>query len=86
MSFVFPNGIGKRIERRPVLIVNLVDRANIRMIQCRRGLRFAFEAGERLLIFSNFVRQEFQGHKAMQLHVLGFVDDPIPPPPTFSTT
>jgi hypothetical protein len=66
-----------------VLIVNLVDRADIRMIQRRRSLRFALEAGERLLIFSNFVRKELQGHKAMQLHVLGFVDDTHPPAAEF---
>jgi len=44
------------------------------MIQGGRGLRFALKAGECLRIFSNLIRQELQGDKAMQLYVLSLVD------------
>lgn len=43
-----------------MVIVNLVDGADIWMIQRGRSLRFALEAGERLLLFSNVIRQELQ--------------------------
>jgi hypothetical protein len=47
--------------------------------------RLALEVGERLWVIGDFVREEFQGHEGMQFQVLGFVDHPIPPPPSFST-
>ena len=56
-----------------MVIVNLVDGADIWMIQRGRSLRFALEAGERLLLLATSSGRNFKGHKAMQLHVLGLV-------------
>src|SRR6202034_477144 len=39
-------------------------------------LGFALEAGECLRVFGYVVRQEFQGYKAAELHIFGFVDHP----------
>jgi hypothetical protein len=46
-------------ESLPMLIVNLVDRADIGMVQRGSGLSFPLEAGQGLRIFGNLVRQEF---------------------------
>jgi hypothetical protein len=53
-----------------MLIVNLMDRADIRMVQ--RG------SGQCLRIFGNLIRQELQGNKAVQLHVFRLVDHTHP--------
>src|SRR5580692_2470018 len=59
-------------------LVNLEDHADVRMVEGGRGLRFTLEAGQSLRIFSNIIRQELQGDKAVQLYVLGFVDHTHP--------
>ena len=51
---------------------------DVRMIQRRSGLRFALEAAEGLRVFRNLIRQKLQGDKAVQLYVLGLVDDAHP--------
>ncbi len=61
-----------------VLVVNLVDGADVGVIQRRSGLGFALEAGQGLRVFGDFIGQEFQGNKAMQLHVFGFIDHAHP--------
>jgi hypothetical protein len=45
------------------------------VVQGRSRLRLTLEASQSLSVFGNLVGQEFQGDKAMQPHVLGFVDD-----------
>src|SRR5271166_5572588 len=45
-------------ERFAVLIINLMDRANVRMIECRCGLSFASKTGECLRIARYLIRQE----------------------------
>src|SRR6516162_6794790 len=65
-------------ERLSRLIVNLVNRADVGMVQSRCCLRFTLKAGESLCIFSNIVRKKLEGDKAMQLHILGFVDHTHP--------
>ena len=44
------------------------------MVQGRRRLCFALEAGKSLRIFGYFIGQEFQGDKTVQLYVLSLVD------------
>jgi hypothetical protein len=39
-------------EGLPLLVINLVDRADVRMIQCRGSFGFAMKTGERLRVFS----------------------------------
>ena len=63
-----------RDERLPVFFSNVVDGANIGMIQRRGGLGFAAEATERRRIFGEIVRQEFQSDVATEACVLGFVN------------
>src|ERR1039458_2057900 len=57
-----------------MLLVNFVDRAHVRMVQGGSGLRFALETCESLCIFSDLVRQELQGDKAVQGDVLSLID------------
>jgi hypothetical protein len=52
-------------ERLPVLLANVVNRADIRMVQCGGGLGFALKASECLRVFGNIVRKKFQGDEAM---------------------
>ena len=54
-----------RNERLPVLLVNLVNCADGRMVQCRRSLGFTLEASESLCILGNVVRQELEGNEAV---------------------
>jgi hypothetical protein len=60
-------------EGLAVLVVNFVDGADVRMIQCRSSLGFALKAGEGLRIFGYVVGQELEGNKAVELDVLSFV-------------
>ena len=52
-------------ERLPMILVNLVNRADVRMIESRRGLRLALKARQCLRVFGDLIRQKLQGHKAM---------------------
>jgi len=61
-------------ERFAVLVVNFVDRANIRVVQCRGSFGLALKAAEGLRVFGYVVRQEFEGDKTPELHILGLVD------------
>jgi hypothetical protein len=61
-----------------VLIINLVDGADIGVVQGGRSLRFALESGQSLHILFDLVRQELQGDKAVQLYVLGLVNHTHP--------
>jgi len=63
-----------RNERLTVLVVNFVDRADVRMVQRRSRLRLALETGESLCVFGDFVRQELQGDKAAQLYILSLIN------------
>ena len=65
-------------ERFAVLVVNFVDRADVGMVQCRGRLGFALETAECLRVFGYVVGQELEGHKAIELHVLGLVDHTHP--------
>ena len=58
-----------------MLIINLVDGADVRMVQGGRSFRFALEAGEGLRVFCNVVGQEFERNEAAELHIFGFVDN-----------
>src|SRR5580658_1676376 len=53
---------------------DLVDGADIGVIQSRRGSCFAAEARESLGVLRQLLGQKFQGHKAAQFEVLGLVD------------
>jgi hypothetical protein len=62
-------------ERQPVLLANIVNRADVGMIKCRCGLRFALETGKCLRVSGDFVRQELQRDESVQPGILSFVND-----------
>ena len=65
-------------ERLSVLLANVINRADIRVIQCGRSLRLALKAGERLCVSGNFIGKELESDEAMQSRVLSLVDHPHP--------
>ena len=54
--------------------LDFIDRTDVWVIQSGGGLGFALKAGESLRIASDFGREEFESHEAVQLGVFGFVD------------
>ena len=61
-------------ERAPGVFANIVNRADVGMIQRRGRLRLTFEPRQHLRVFGDLVRQEFQRHKAVQTGILRLVD------------
>src|ERR1700676_1595979 len=58
-------------KRLAVLLIDLVNGADIRMIQGRGGFGLALETAERLGILGYVVRQELEGYETAKLDVLG---------------
>jgi len=58
-----------------LVLADVVDGADVGMIQCRGGLRFALKAGKRLRIAGNLFGQEFQGHESVQAGIFGLIND-----------
>ncbi len=65
-------------KRLSVLLANVVNCADVWVIQGRRGLRLALEACQSLRVLANFVRQELQGDKTLETGVFGLVDHAHP--------
>ena len=61
-------------ERFAFVFPNIVNRADVRMIQRAGGLGFPLETRKRLGILGEIIGEEFQRDKPMQPRVLGFVD------------
>src|SRR5882762_6528596 len=62
-------------DKRPTFeFSNIVNRADVRMIEQGGGARFAAESLDRLRVLGNIVRQEFQRNAAAEARVPGFVD------------
>ena len=55
------------------VLLNRVDRADVRVIEGRSGARLALEALEQLAVLGHFRRKKLQGHAAAELRILGFV-------------
>ena len=63
-------------DEEPVLVLaNLVDGANVGMIQSRGGARFAAEAFQCLSILRSFFGEKLQGNEAAEGGVLSLVHD-----------
>ena len=60
---------------RSVLLADVVNRADVGMVESRCGLGFTLKTGKSLGVFGYFIGQEFQSHKPVQPGVLGLVDD-----------
>ena len=58
-----------------VLFADVINRADVGVIERGCGLGFALETGERLRIAGNFIGQELEGDKAMQPGVFRLVDN-----------
>src|ERR1700730_14730526 len=58
-----------------VLVPDLIDRADIGMVESRSSLSFSLETSQGLGVSGDLVRQELQGHKTMESGVLSLVDD-----------
>src|ERR1700677_500445 len=65
-------------EHIAVLVINLVNGANIQMIQSNTLLGFALETAESLRIFGYVVGQELQGYEPSEFDILGFVNHSHP--------
>ena len=61
-------------ERNVFEGINLVDGADVRMVERGGGTRLALKALNRLGIAGKAFRKEFQGHESAQLGVLRLVD------------
>jgi len=57
------------------MLINLIDRANIGMVQCGSGLGLALKSSQSLRISGNVVGQEFQRNKAAEFEVLRLIHD-----------
>src|SRR5208282_525848 len=62
-------------ESLAVFFADVVNRANVRVIQSGGGFGFAAETAEGLGVAGNIVGQKFQRDKTIQAGVLRFIDD-----------
>jgi hypothetical protein len=63
------------MESFAVFFADIVDGANVGMIQRGGCLRFTLEAAQSLLVAGNFVGKKFQRDETLEPRVFGFVDD-----------
>src|SRR5262245_52588253 len=68
-----------RDERTPVLLVDLVDSADVRMTEAGDHFGLAAKTPRRIGVVGQFVGQELEGNTAWQPLVVGLVDDAHPP-------
>src|SRR6266545_2930051 len=61
-------------KRLAFVLSDLINRADIRMVESRGGLRLALKPLQRLTILGKGFGQELNGDEAMQPQVLGLVD------------
>ncbi len=66
------------MKASPCCVVNLVDRADVGMIQRRSSLGLALKTGKSLRIFGNVIGQKLKGNKPAKLHVFRLVDNTHP--------
>ena len=66
-----------------MLIINLVDCADVGMIQCRGCLGFAFKTAECLRISGDIIRKKLQRNEPAKLQILSLVDNTHPPAAKF---
>ena len=63
-------------ERLSVLFADIVNGADVGMIQRGCGLRFTFETGEHLRVAGDVRREKLQRDETVQARILRFVDCP----------
>ena len=62
-------------EGSPIGLVNLVDRADVRVVQRGRSFGLPLETAESLCVVGEVVRKELQGDVATELQVFRFIHD-----------
>jgi hypothetical protein len=62
-------------EGSPIFLADVVNGADMCMVQGGGGLRFALEAREGLVIFGDIIGEEFEGDVAVEANVFGLVDN-----------
>src|ERR1700676_4421255 len=62
-------------EGSSALVTNIMDSANIRMIQGRRGTGLTFEPFKRLWVVRNVFWQELQSDESAESGVFSLIDD-----------
>ena len=62
-------------ERPAFVLVDVVDGADVGVIEGGGGLGLALEALQGLMVLGHFFRQELERDEAMELGVLGLIDD-----------
>jgi hypothetical protein len=63
-------------DKRPAVVLSdVVNRADLRMVECRCGASFDTESLERLRILRPLLRQELHGDGPAQPDVFGLVDN-----------
>ena len=67
-----------RNEVLPLVLIDLMDGADIRVVEGRSSLRFPLESFNCMTVLGYCLGEELQGDKAAQGSVLGFVDDTHP--------
>ena len=67
-------------EGLALVFADIVNGANIRMVQSGGGLGLALEPFERHVVGGEFFGKKFQGHEAVQVGVFGLIDDTHPSP------
>ena len=75
--------IGHRDERLPIGLIDLVDRANVGVVQRRRGTGFAKETGLGVFRAECLGGKEFERNEPLQPQILGFIDNAHPAFPEF---
>lgn len=65
-------------EGLSTLLTDVIDSADVGVIQSRGSLCFTTEAQQSLRIFCNVIRQELEGDETMESRVLSLVHHPHP--------
>ncbi len=68
-----------RDERLAILLADVINCADVGMVQGGGGLGLALEAAQSLRIAGNLIGQELEGDEAMQASVFSFVHHSHPP-------
>ena len=70
---VSPSRNSMAMKALPILLANVVNRADIGMVERRSGLGFTLKTSQSLGVSRNFIGQEFERNKTLKADVLGLV-------------
>jgi hypothetical protein len=61
--------------KAPFVLTDVVDRADVGVVQGRSSPRLALEAGQSLGISGDFIRKELESHETVESGILGLIDN-----------